>query len=675
MKISFQTILKNLITEKMSPDQVASQFKDQAQDFVVRILTGKVEPGDPELEAFLRVCLDVYTYSMGGEVLIPDSIYDKCMQVYKSDGKETIVFADSLGTQWNFIKHKIPGVVGTIDKVYTYKELKSYLERFRGVKRYTISPKYDGISADIEVKDGKIVSAATRYNGIDGQDITSLVKQARNAGYFMDDDKKNGHYKVELCVSTEDFQELTKLKGYKNRRSATSGIVSTPSNLRYAGFVTIVPLAFYDDKRKQLYYIAPCQKEINFYSPADLMDDVETLLDQVRTKDFPFRVDGVVINPDRELLGPPNELDLMDTSIAYKVNTAEGKTRIRYGYMSVGRSGKAVPMIKVEPVEVNETIVEDVSLGSYDKFLSMDLRENEEVVIYSAGDVIPQMKLPPIRTNFENAEDLKMDRHCPYCGEKFTRINTEYYCKNPKCIRVITGRIANFLDKMGVQGFSDKTVELIHEATHVSTITDFLNLSEEALKNIEGFGEISASGLVNMIQTIRRTPISISQFFGSLGIDGISEKKCRKIFEMVSLRELLNPKTKDSLKDIYWELQNADGIGAKTAAVFIQFIADNLDELQKLVKMFNLERDIKYRGNIAFTGFRPNQEIRDRIHALGYEINESGVTSETKALVSASLEKQSTKSKAAVRMGIPIYPATSLEELFYSLSHQTEEDD
>lgn len=662
MKPSFQNILKDLLSEKIFVDDIKERYGKMFMDYASRTITKNVDPNDPELLAFLKICLDVYTYSLTGEVLIPDSLYDQCMQVYRSDGKDLLVFSDPIGRKWNMIEHEIPGVVGTIDKVYNYKELKVYLSRFRGIESFIISPKYDGISAAIKVERGEIIYAATRYNGIQGQDITALIKRASNGKNFIDRIHQNGFYKCELCVSTDDFEELKTIKPYANRRSATSGIINTPTNIEFARFVTVIPLAFYNPATQVLEYIAPGQKRVAYYSPADLMEDVEHLLSQIRDRKFPFRVDGVVINPDRTKLGPPNALDLMDTSIAFKVNTAEGRTKIRYGYMSVGRTGKAVPCLKVEPVEVNETTVEDVSLGSYDKFLSMDLKEGEEVIVYSAGDVIPQIKLPEDRENFENAPDLKIDKHCPYCGERLERSYTEYACRNPNCIRVITGRISNFLDKLGVQGFSDRSVEMIYESLGVRTLIDFLRLSKESLERVEGFSSVSADNLIGELHAMMNRSISLSKFFGAMGIENISEKKCRKIFECVKLSDLIAG-GKKRFENIYWELQGANGVGEKTAQTFVDYVQENLDEIRELLQMFNVEKDIRFKGNFCFTGFRPDSAHVERIRKLGYEVSDGSVTGETIALFTASIEKQSTKSKAAIKKGIPIYPAHQLDEV------------
>ena len=660
---TFQNILKKLKDGSVDVDDLAKLAKTEFGNYAAKIIEGYVKPSDPELEAFLRICLDVYTYSSSGEVLIPDSLYDQCMNVYKSEGNETIVFADTLGKKWNFIEHEIPGVVGTISKVYNYKEFKRYLGKFEDASYFIISPKYDGISADIKVVNGEIVTAATRYNGIQGQDITALVRKAKNGRSFVNSSYPTGHYKCELCVASEDFEQLCKDKPYRNRRSATSGIINTPTNMDLAKYVTIIPLVFYNPSNSQIEFIAPWRKTIPWYSPADLFDEVEKLLSRIRKRDFPFRVDGVVITPDQKGL-KPNEQDLMDTSIAYKVNTAEGRTRIKYGYMSVGRSGHAVPCVKVEPVEVNETIVEDVSLGSYGKFLSMDLKEGEEVIVYSAGDVIPQIKLPDDRENYSNYPELKIDRVCPYCGQKLERNYTEYACRNPRCIRVITGKIINFLDKMGLQGFSDKSVEAIYESIGVDTIHEFLKLTKDMIERVPGFDSVSAANLEEELRKIREKSTPISTFFGALGIEGISVKKCAKIFENVTKDEILNSK---NLNRIFYVLQGADGIGEKTAETFISFIEQNLSEIQHLYELCNVRGDVKYKGNICFTGFRPSKEMVDRINDLGYEVNLGTPSAKTIALFTASIESESSKMKSARKKDIPIFVSSHLNKFLEKL--------
>lgn len=654
------TTFKDLLQIVLDTNEVdfLLKYKSSFNDYANKILKKDISPNDENIKYFLELCLDYYTYSTTGDVLIPDSTYDVCMQYYKSGGNSTIVFANSInGKKWNLIKHKIPGVVGTLDKVYNYQELKRYLDKHPSIYRYILAPKYDGISCAIEVVNGKIVSASTRYDGVMGQDITELIKRASNSISFVFNEHQTAFYKCELCVSTENYNELSTIRHYANRRSATSAIVSTPTNIEYAKYITIIPLLVYHPDTKEIEYVAPYQEHIQFYTPADIMEDIEKYLEKIRTKDFPFRVDGVVLfpNPGEEWI--PNESDLMDQSIAYKVNTAENKTKIDYGYMSVGRLGKAIPMLHVEPVEVNETVVTDVSLGSWEKFISMGLCEDEEVIVFSAGDVIPQVRLPEMRINFDITRPLKIKKRCPYCNEKLERVNSEYFCLNQKCPRIITGKISNFLIKLGIEGFSDKTVELIYNGLGIKTIHDFLNLTIDDIKKVDGFEIVSATSLYNELQRIKSTTISIPKFFGALGIDKISEKKCRRIFEIINLKDLLKKK---KFEDNYWTLQTADGIGQKTAKVFMDFIRNNYELISELMEDMKLGEDIKYNGNVVFTGLRPSNEIVNLLHHYNLEEGTS-VTRETVCVVAASLERESTKLKMAVKRHIPVVTLDELE--------------
>ena len=650
--------LKEYITTNGDVDFL-KDFKNEFLTYANKVLSHTIQPDDPELKEFIELCLDYYTYSTEGDVLIPDTMYDVIMNYYKSTGKSTIVYADGIkGKRWNFIKHEVPALVGTIgNKLYNYKELKSFLDCNQSIQSYIMAPKFDGISCAIKVVNGQIIYAATRYDGYQGQDITELIKRAGNSKNFFAPFHNTGFYKCELCVTTDSFNELIKIQKYANRRSATSAICNTPTNLKYAEYITIVPLLYYDKEKNNIEYIAPFQKKIAFYSPGDLMTAIEDYLENIRTRDFQFRVDGVVIYPDSSNYWRLNEDDFMDRAAAYKVNTMENKTTIEYGYMSIGRMGKAIPMLHVAPVEVNETIVTDVSLGSWEKFMSMNLLENDEVIVYSAGDVIPQVKLPSLRLNLKNADLLKIKRRCPYCNEKLERIGGEYYCINPDCPRVITGKITNFLVKLGMEKFSDKSVEMIYNALNVRTIHQFLHLSISDILSVDGFEEISANSLYNEIQKIRKTPVSISKFFGALGIDKISEKKCRMIFECIDIKELMNTKNPDKL---YFKLQSADGIGPKTAQVFINFLKHNFKEIQILMQDVSISKDEKFNGNIVFTGLRPSDEIKNIMKKYGYEEG-SSVTSNTICVVAASLRNESTKIKAATKKNIPVIYLSELE--------------
>lgn len=670
MAKKMKDIRRKLLNHQLKIDDLMSEQADFIS-FADRAINRTVSP--EELEEFLRLCLDVYAYSDSGKVLIPDRTYDMCMNIWKSLGNDAIIYPDDIldSGKWNLRPHPIPGLVGTIsNKLYSYDELKLYCKNNAStydITGYVIAPKYDGISVAIEVRDEMIVLALTRYTGEMGQDITAVIKMASNAMNFLDIGQNrhiglsDGYYKCEVLVDTEHFEELVKIKPYANRRSATSGIINTPKNIDFGCYLTIIPLIYYnpgDDPK----YIAPYSINHVYTHPRDMMDAIEDRLSFIRSSSFPYRVDGVVCYPiEATKRIKYTENDMMRGSMAYKVNTAEAKTTIEFVYMSVGRLGGATPMARVKPVEVNETIVHDVSLGSYERFMSLNLYEGEEVIIFSAGDVIPQLKKTDYANNVYDKPYLKMKKVCPYCGEKLTRISTEYRCDNPDCIRVSSGRITNFAVKMGMQGFSDEAFSDFYSAGIIKSIPDVFKVTSEDIASLEGYSKVSGDNFINEVERIKSQPVHISTLFGALGIPNISKKKCQKIFEMITLKDLL----KSDASSVVLAAIGADGIGIPTAEIFANFIDKNRKDIKELTQYLQLVDDAKYKGNVVFTGFT-SKEWSDKFKEIGYDTGDS-VTSKTVALVSATSDYNSTKCKNALKKGVSIYLYSDIEELYEAL--------
>lgn len=616
------------------------------------------------LEDFIYLCMDYYTYTDG--VLIADYDYDQVMQRYIDLGGERITTSDSLKlTTWNIIPHENPGVVGSVSKIYSYEELKLYQSKYGWVRDWFIAPKYDGISAAIKVESGRIVRAMTRYNGYEGQDITEVVIRAHNAhnfmeGQFPDYDRLTGFSKVELCVGNEEFEELIKVKEYANRRSATSGIVNSPKNLDLAKYITIIPLAFVDIVGR--FFYRPLNYEIltGVGGPKILYEEINHMLNFCRDPEFPFRTDGVVLFP---AIPDYDEKDIMSDSIAYKVNTKVGVTRIKDLYISVGRAGKAVPMASVYPVECNETRVSDVSIGSFDKMISLGLHEDEVVEVFSAGDVIPQIRLPEFRKYDSDAKVIKLNLICPYCGEKLSREGREMFCRNSECERCLTGRIANFASKIGMENISDATIEDLWNAKLIKNIPDLFDLKADDIAKLPGYGDISAYNIEREIDRIRKTPVAIDVFFGALGIPNIAAKTARKIFSVITLKDITKKKSK-----LYWDLVSVEGIGDATASDFCKFISDNIDLIEDLTNRLEVVEMRRWKGSVCFTGFR-DKELQKRFENCGYEVLD-GVNNKTRAVIAANLNSGSTKLKAARKKGLPVYTPFNVDELFEELEEE-----
>ena len=629
------------------------------------IINGEYDPTDEGLRSILMLTLDQYTYSEDGTVFISDHSYDILHRLWQSKGHKPIIYADIFGSEWKMVHHDAPWMVGTVQKVYSLDELRSYINsvndrygsRSLNPVSWVVAPKFDGISANLKIQDNKLIQAITRGDRDMGQDITEVVRRCCNLEEILYwHEHANGYLKVELCVPSSEFEPL-KAQGYANRRSATSAIVNSPKNIQNAKHIYAVPLLWYGEDG--IDYAPLDSKMLKTASTNELINIGLDILGKVKSPEYEFRADGVVFYP---MVVDMNTSDVMEASIAFKINTAKAYTRIVRGYVSMGRTGYAVPMIQVEPCDVNETVVTDVSLASFGKFYQLRLHERETVIVYSAGDVIPQMK-PCDPPRYEKGSPyLEIPEICPYCGKELVNA----HCVNDNCFRIKTGRITNFLQKLGAEDISDSTVELLYKNHIIQELPDILEIREDQLIGIDSIGEIKAKNIVSEIEKLRVKPISVSEFFGALGCPGVSEKISRTIFQVIPFARLLNEAKVFTPNDYYSDyelrdmLYSVSGIGENRANVILGFVAIHKSEIRKLLSLMNISDDVQYKGSIVFSGFR-DKNWTEKFKAIRINVSES-VTRSTLAVVASNLNTG--KAKRAMELGIPIYLYADIDKAY-----------
>lgn len=617
-----------------------------------------------ECKDLIMILLDFYTYNSNGDVLVSDYAYDQLMRNYLLNGGESICHADNIydtsRTRWEFVTHEVPGIVGSVKKVYEEMDLYRWYDQIpdrKSIKSFRIAPKFDGVSSAIKISgDGRLLQAVTRNDGYKGQDITMAIACAKNIQDIIDryaSMVKSDEYiwiKTEIVMRSSSFNKCIKEKPYANRRSACSGIISSPKNVYLAKYLEIIPLAVYNIFEDKLIYEPLNSYIVETKKPYELMNEIEKMLSIIRDADYHYRTDGVVIYP-LEFLSNFNQTDIMDDAIAFKVNTNEAFTTVDYGYVSIGPLGYARPMLHVHPVEVNETIVQDVSLGSFDVFASMDLHEGEQIYVFSAGDVIPQAKLPQDRYYDKKAKLIKIKKKCPFCNKKLERSKSTYRCVNPDCPRVNQGKIINFITKLHAKNIADKTIEDLYTNGLIKTIPDIFDLQVEDIKSIDGYKDAKANIIIDEFKTIQSRETTISELLGALGIQGISTKKCRNIIK--TLGSNYKQIFKKHPEKLFFELTTGNGIGEKTASIFIDFIKENRKLINTLIDTMHIVADKSYYANIVFTGFR-DPDLEATFNSLGIEIS-SNVNNDTYCVINGSYTNDSTKCMVAAKKNIPIF--------------------
>ncbi len=639
------------------------------------------------LYAFVVIQLDYYTFSNIGDVFISDSDYDFAANVLKSHGIKiptTNTFSPQTKT-WQLIKHTAPQMVGSVKKVFDTQSVHEFISKnVQGLFGETIikvAPKYDGVGVNIEYdpKTLDFVSALTRKDALYGQELIKLIKRCDN---YADEVMKaseifgssHGYIKCELVMSQDNFDKLIKEKTekgekiYKNRRNGTSGIINTPTNIDYAKYLTIKHLAYGIEKsRKKFSYLYDPEGCLDIYledylkNPTILDKAISRILDTTHISDFEYRTDGVVIFISNIHIRYEN---IMDHAVAFKTNSKVGVTRIKYGYISIGRTGKATPMIKVEPCDVNETMVTDVNLSNFAKVKKLGLHEGDTIAIESSGDVIPMIKEIVMQGS---PTPLGFDLHCPMCGKKLygeenakTKV-IEYRCINDNCPALSTGVITNFFDKLGANGISDTLILSIYEKLGLNSIADFLDTNSYKSKLIElpGWGVVSATNFTNEIDRIKDKPITNGEFVGALGIPLISTKKCRTIFSTIKYDKFVSKIEKGKYSSADEMLYSVKGMATKSVDTIMDYFKKNYDDIELIRSYFtHITNDILIDANVVFSGFR-DSDTEEYLIKHGIDVSET-ITSKTIALITAN--RNSTKTKKAESMNIPVYDAYNLSE-------------
>ena len=674
--------VKYLYEELLNSESIDSYLEGIAKEHLNYIKAISLSPdilNDEDLEYLIRIHLLIYDQSESGNVLITDTQYDELMSESVKRGNRpisTVEVNKKNSKKWELIKHPHPNLVGSIDKVYTKDDLYKWLEQFDNYKepiKIGMKLKYDGVSSAVsyDMNSNRHI-AVTRKDGIVGQNITRLFDHIpKEKNEALKELRSCNRVKTEILMTRDDYERLNKDYPdlYANRRSAVSGIINTPSNIHLAKYLTVKALV------KNVYQFdeySPCNlNDIITYDSrykGDVNYAIQTLLKEGKSTDNQFRVDGVVLYPLDSagyIIGQV-DVDILESCIAFKTNSAFGITRALEVYPSVGRTGQVTPMLKVEPVEVNETIVTDVSLSTMRKFMQFNLHHLEKVQIESAGDVIPMVKgtLNP-KEYPDNEPLLRMKMKCPHCGGEFIQNGELLFCENNKCPKVRAGLVTNFLTKMGINGIKDATVETLQAEGYLLDIEDIFDLLDDkskqfAISNLPGFNSKSVENMMKELRRLETEEFTISTFYGSLGIRDISRTTARTIFKYINIHQL-DKYSKDEIIDA---LLRINGIGNILANNFAEYVVENRDRIHQLMlTRMHIIPDIAELGKVVFTGF-DDEELRAKFEEKGYLVKDN-LTRDTSYLVASSTTTG--KYKKAVDQGIPVYMLADVDKLLAKL--------
>lgn len=436
------------------------------------------------------------------------------------------------------ITHVFPML--SIEDAFSFDELKEWELRAKKVGArsdidYYAMVKVDGLAMSLVYEDGVFVSAATRGDGFIGEDVTHNIRTIESIPL-----KLRGSYRGRIEIRGEvympksGFEELNRLQKEKglelfaNPRNVAAGSIRQLD----ANIAASRPLAFFAWRLQDGIDITTQSegidmlKSLGFVTPPGehcaTIGDVQTFFDRIAKdrESLNFWIDGVVvrINDNRIF----SQLGVVGKTprgiVAWKFPSEEATTTVLSVDWYVGRTGALTPVATVAATFIAGTTVTHATLHNADEIERLGLKIGDTVILTKAGDIIPKITkvLDQLRTGREAS--ISFPTHCPMCGANVIRRSGEValVCSNTQCFAQERERLLHAARAFAIDGLGDKVIEKLFNAHIIRIPPDLFALNIGDLKDLEGFGDVSANKLIDEIE--RRKSIALDHFIIALGI-------------------------------------------------------------------------------------------------------------------------------------------------------------
>ncbi|MBQ4634694.1 MAG: NAD-dependent DNA ligase LigA [Bacilli bacterium] len=544
-----------------------------------------------------------YNYYVLDNPTITDQEYDNYMRELinleeehpelKLAASPTSRVGNEVVSEFNKVFHEKPML--SLSNVFNEEEIIDFDERLKkeGIKpEYVCELKIDGLSVSLLYENGILKRAATRGDGLIGEDITHNVKTIKSIPLKIKE-PLNIEVRGEIYMSKKSFEELNKerdLKGenlFANPRNAAAGSVrqldsKIAAKRKLDCFIYHLPnpedynISTHEDALKFM-------KSLGFVvnSNNKKVADLKQLLTYinewtVNRNNLAYEIDGIVIKlnnlQDQQKAGFTTKHPKWAT--AYKFPAELVLTKLKDIKMTVGRTGQVTPNAILEPVILMGSTISKATLHNEEYIKMKDIRIGDTVAIRKAGDVIPRVeKVIFERRSGEEVEFVVPDV-CPICGAKLVKTDSAYYCTNGSCDAKTIEKLIHFAsrDAMNIEGFGDAIVEDFYNMGYLKNIAEFYSLAKHKneLMLLEGFGRKSIRNLLTSIEKSKQN--SLEKLIFGLGIRHVGAKVAKLLAK--------NFKTIDSLINApYEELIAINDIGEIIAESVVEYFTNPENKL------------------------------------------------------------------------------------------------
>ncbi|MFN2606886.1 MAG: NAD-dependent DNA ligase LigA [Acidimicrobiales bacterium] len=435
------------------------------------------------------------------------------------------------------VRHRVPMM--SLDNAFSFEELVAWgkrMERYVGGDvDFVCELKIDGIALSLLYEGGALVRAATRGNGVTGEDVTENVRTIGAVPHQLSvpPDRTPSVIEIrgEVYMPLPAFEDLNERQGaagdrlFANPRNAAAGslrqkdpAVTASRDLSFFGYqLGQVEGVSFRRHSETLAFLREAglavNPEIRRVTTLEEVDDFcRHWLDH--RHDLTYEIDGAVVKVDdlaqRQELGATSKSPRW--AIAYKYPPEQATTLLTDIMVSIGRTGKATPFAMLEPVRVSGSTVQLATLHNEDQVKVKDVRPGDAVFVRKAGDVIPEVVGPVLSRRPDGLPEWRFPDACPVCGTPLVRTEGESdtFCTNVDCPAQRYGRIGHFASRgaMDIEGLGEKRVIQLTSAGLLADPGDIYSLTYDALMAQEGFADLSVRNLLAAIEASKSRPLA-----------------------------------------------------------------------------------------------------------------------------------------------------------------------
>ncbi|MGH9125644.1 MAG: NAD-dependent DNA ligase LigA, partial [Acidimicrobiales bacterium] len=443
-----------------------------------------------------------------------------------------------MSSQFAEVRHLQPMM--SLDNATTFEDLQAWtrrMDRFiSGEVTFTCELKIDGLAMSLLYQDGKLTRAATRGDGVVGEDVTPNVRTIAVIPKALA--ATDGSIPTVLEVRGEVYMPISAFEELNRRQEAEGGrVFSNPRNSGAGSLRQKDPtitasreLSFwayqlgaleggptFTEHAQTLTWLRALGFPVNpnittVHGLAEVNDYCHHWLEH--RHDLDYEIDGCVVKVDnlaqRMELGATSKAPRW--AIAFKFPPEERTTLLKDIMVSIGRTGKATPFAMLEPVRVSGSLVKLATLHNEDQVRAKDVRPGDTVIVRKAGDVIPEVRGPVLSLRPEGLTEWHFPGTCPICGQSLVRLEGESdtFCVNTECPGQRVMRISHFASRgaMDIEGLGERTVGLFCDQGLLRDVADIYHLDVDRIREFEGFGEVSIANLQRAIEASKSRPLA-----------------------------------------------------------------------------------------------------------------------------------------------------------------------